>query len=306
MSVSTEILALRYDGNGSAVDPYLITFPFLDVSEIYAAVTPDGVAPPVNLGPGDYTVTRDEGTGGGTLTTAEPVELPARIVIYRHLPLIQPTEFQFAGPFPSKSSETSLDRLLMQIQQVNRRVSELAGESDGVDYVHPPVGPPETQRDVKVWNDGTLRGTVLPQWVGQLGVELSTQSLWIAQTVAVGSWLEFRSRWQLAFLLVGEGVEVPLGFSPHLSYLSEPTAVKRLFCSTSGGLTSDIEVGLYAGAVPVGSVTLASGSEWAEAASDIPDVIIPKGTRMTATVVNSSYGTGNRHGLNLTLECLNR
>jgi hypothetical protein len=316
MSVSTELLAVRYVGNASTEDAYVIPFPFFVEEDILAAVSEDGVAPPVNLDASDYAITRAADGQSGTLVTTVAVEPPETIVIYRHMPLVQPTEFQFAGPFPSKSSETALDRLAMQIQQVNRRVNELAGINDGVDYVQPPVGPPEEQRDVKVWADASLRGTVLPQWTGQLGVELSTQSLWIAQSVAVGNWRQYLPHWQLAFMPYAEDEEVPLDEQAHLGLLAQDTTIYRIFVATFGELMGELDVTLFTdpgvvllgslpvGAVPVGSLTIPLGWAWAEVVLN-PPFTLPKGSRLSAAVVNDTFGTppANRMGLQVVLEC---
>ncbi len=129
MAVPTTQLEVSYVGSG--VGPYTIPFPFLATSHIRAAVSADGEEDAVLLSSSAYTVTRLPSGAGGTLTLDEAVADPEVLVIYREVPLTQPTVFPLAGPFPAKAVETAFDRLLMQHQQLDRRVSEITGEPGG-------------------------------------------------------------------------------------------------------------------------------------------------------------------------------
>lgn len=206
MAVPSQTSAVRYTGNGSTETAYTIPFPFLDTAHIYAAVSTDGVTAAVLLEPEEYTVTRLSDGTGGSLVTVAAVEDPAEIVIFRSLPVTQPTVYQPAGPFPAKTTETALDRLLMQIQQLNRRVNELEGVSDE-DYIFVPGGDTADSFGVAIWADATARGAKKPARSGQLGVEISTQTVWIAQSTTTGDWEEFAKRYsnKLVIGLIADG-----------------------------------------------------------------------------------------------------
>jgi hypothetical protein len=193
MAVPSSTSSVRYTGNGSTVTPYAIPFPFLDTDHIYAAVSSNGVLDPELLEPGDFTVTRLEDGSGGSLTTAAAVTSPAALVITRTVPLTQPTELPNSGLFPPESVETALDRLEMQIQQLNRRVNSVEGVDDE-DYVFVPGGIPAEVTGNASWLNAAARATKRPAKVGQIGVETSTQTLWISQSTTPGDWSEFQPR----------------------------------------------------------------------------------------------------------------
>lgn len=162
-------------------------------SEAFAPVNGETVFRPANtlLSPADYTVTRHGEGNGGELLTKEPIPPTSQIIVFRNVPLTQPTVFQPAGPFPAKSNETALDRLLMQVQQLNRRINDLEGIHE-LDYVEAPSSDPNAAHDVATWAAPGDRGTVRPSWAGQLGVERSTGTVWIARSMNTGDWEEFQ------------------------------------------------------------------------------------------------------------------
>lgn len=179
MSVSSTSLSVRYVGNGSAVTQYVIPFPFMDKAHIIASVSSNGVVAPVELSGSAYVVTRDEDGQGGTVRTVAAVTTPAEIVIERVMPIVQPTEFENAGPFPAESAETALDRITMLLQQIDAKVDTLTGDESLVVI---------NGDSVLIWADATARAAVKPGKTGQLGVQKSDQSLWIAQSIALGDW----------------------------------------------------------------------------------------------------------------------
>lgn len=192
MAVSETTLAVEYAGNGSSLLEYEITFPFLDKTHIYAAVSSDGIVPPVLLSPSAYTVTRLADGSGGALKTSTPVVAPGFVRIFRSTPLTQPTVFEDQGPFPAESAETGFDRLLMQVQELSRRMDQLQGIEDD-SFIRIPSNP-LAKRDVAVWQDSTERTSVAPRWIGQLGVEKGSHTIWIGVSLAAGGWEEFKPR----------------------------------------------------------------------------------------------------------------
>jgi len=194
MAVPTSILAVSYEGNGTTNVPYNIPFPFIEDSHIYVAIRAEGADTAEELDRGLFTVSRLEDGSGGHITTDPAVPSGAKLTIFRNVPLVQPTSFQPQGPFPSKSSETALDRLVMQIQQINRIVREHHDENyadDDVDFIAIPGNSSNIAPGVLTWDTPEDQPGVEPNRKGQLGVEISSQSVWIAQSTATGDWKKF-------------------------------------------------------------------------------------------------------------------
>jgi hypothetical protein len=162
-------------------------------AEAFAPLESETIFRPTNtlLSAADYTVVRNADGTGGELFTKAPIPATSQVIVFRSIPLTQPTVFQPAGPFPAKSNETALDRLLMQVQQLNRRINDLAGINE-LDYVEAPSNDPNAAHDVATWATPAARGGVKPSWAGQLGVERSTGTVWIAHSTNTGDWQEFR------------------------------------------------------------------------------------------------------------------
>ncbi len=192
MAISTTDTSVRYSGTGST-GPFPIPFPFLDVSHIYASIAPTADGTPVLLSQGEYTVTQNADGSGGSITTTAAVPAPKVLVIFRSVPLTQPTVFQAAGPFPAKANETALDRLCMQVQQLANAIAHLGGGGSGGTGG---TGIDAPSAGTLTWADATARGLAQPLFAGQLGVERGTQTVWIAQSTAVGDWKEFNPRFK--------------------------------------------------------------------------------------------------------------
>ena len=128
MAVATEICATAYEGNGSIDNPYPITWPFIDASHIKVRVRDASIAPLpdwVELGFGEYQVLLwDDGEQATNYNprciTAEPYASTHHVVVYRDTPKLQPTEYPTGDPFPARSHETGLDRMIMIIQELVR------------------------------------------------------------------------------------------------------------------------------------------------------------------------------------------
>lgn len=188
MSVPTIQHSQIYDGNGSAVTAYAIPFPFLAVAEMKVAVKPPGGEFAV-LSDG-YTVSRLPDGSGGSVTTATAYANTYRVQVFRATSLLQQVDLPDSGALPSAAVEGGLDRLTMALQELNARVNTLLGiPNEGV--VSVPGGSVALAQDVATWTDAAARSAVIPKRAGQLGVQLSDDTIWIAQSMVAGSWQEF-------------------------------------------------------------------------------------------------------------------
>lgn len=187
MAIPSAVRAVEYVGNNSTVTPYSIPFPFHDVAHIYVGVTADGETEPTVLASNAYTVTPI--TGGGTLVTAAAIPITSTVLIFREVPIVQPTTLPLAGRLSSESIETAFDRLTMICQQIDSRARAAAGLDDNGAVVVPngTAIPP----DVATWNLAAERGAVTPIRAGQLGVERDTDKIFIANSVTTGDWTEY-------------------------------------------------------------------------------------------------------------------
>lgn len=116
MAVTTTASLVEYTSNGSAT-AYSVPFPYLDDDHLRVSkISPADAETVLTLG-SDYTVSAPGDTGTVTLSAAVTSGWTVRIM--RVVPLTQPVEFRAQGPFSPDTWETGLDRLEMQVQQLN-------------------------------------------------------------------------------------------------------------------------------------------------------------------------------------------
>lgn len=200
MAVSSTTVAVSYAGNESTSVAYEIPFPFFDESHIYVA-TIDGEEEPVLLAQSDFVVTQLEDNSGGSLVTNEAIDSSLTVRIFRSLPLKQTATFQAQGAFPPKTNEAALDRTVMMIQQLASRIAELEGVEDE-SVIHVPTGGTDLI-DVPTWANAAARGAVAPRRAGQLGVQRSDGTIWIAQSADTGDWEPFYTARRTNRLILG-------------------------------------------------------------------------------------------------------
>lgn len=125
MSISSEVSRNEYLGNGVATS-FAITFPFFSSNDLKVIKRlTDGTQSTLDVS--DYTVT------GTNLIL--PTALPSgeKIVILRDISFTQETEFRNQGEFYPEVVEDTVDKITMQTQQLNEKVSRslVLAESTG-------------------------------------------------------------------------------------------------------------------------------------------------------------------------------
>lgn len=183
--IDSEVLASINSGNGSTTTGYAIPFGFLDPAHVIVDVQLSGAAAPTRLGSGEYTVVTS-GVGAPYVTTVLAYPATATVTISRWVPLTQPLDLPSVGSFSPDALERALDRIVQQIQQIWRQVSgagEVTGPGDSLGI-----------QDVFVFADPAARAVTKPRRVGQLGVQVSDFSIWIAQSTATGDWRDSSRR----------------------------------------------------------------------------------------------------------------
>lgn len=172
MALDTELRAITYSGNASTSLHYEITFPYLEAGDIKVQVTPLGAAVPTVLTLGQFTVHEPVGAAA-YVTTSSAYPSTTTVEIFRFLSYLQPLVLPEGGKLSSVTLEQALDRVTMLAAQAGDGGFSL---------------PSEGVMDTAIWPDETARYTEIPKRLGQLGVQTSDNTVWIAQSLAAGNW----------------------------------------------------------------------------------------------------------------------
>lgn len=122
MTVQTTTHRNDYTGNGTTVD-FAVTFYFLDEThlDVYKTTIADGTTVLLALTT-DYTVTGAGVSTGGTVTLNVAPTADYKISILRNVPYTQLTHYVENDPFPATAHEDALDKLTMEVQQLDERI----------------------------------------------------------------------------------------------------------------------------------------------------------------------------------------
>ena len=218
MSVATSTSTISYTGNNSAVTPYSVPFPFFDSSDLVVVkkLTATGEETALALS-ADYTVDGAGDSEGGSVVTAVAIPPTYTLTIYREIPITQPTSYITADDFPAASHERALDRLTYLSQQNARKLdaSFRFRESDGSAnrfekilsaligvgadglvtmftgaQIQALLNLPATVIDqpTKTFANAAARVAATPDFLGQVGVQLDTFTIYTGTSIASGGW----------------------------------------------------------------------------------------------------------------------
>lgn len=222
MPVQSETSRIQYTGNNSSVTPYTVPFLFLASGDLAVVVTDEDGVETTLTETTDYTVTGAGEDTGGEVVTVDAVPATSTVTIYREPEATQLAEFQATGRLPAATLTDGLDRLTMLVQSLLRKVSRcfrFTDSSADVDAV------PGTNRASKVlgfdssgdaqlydrttllsllslggsvtgastayWADDGERATKVPDFTGQLGLQLNTSALYRSTGTSAGNWSQF-------------------------------------------------------------------------------------------------------------------
>ncbi len=217
MSVQNETNRVQYWGNGSTAVAYPVPFYFFEAGDLRVVVT-NAAGADAELAEGsDYSVAGAGNENGGSVLTASAVPATSRVTIYREVEAIQTTVYEENGEFPAKTHERALDRQTMLNQQNARafdralKVRESDGEKNELATVansvigfggdsQPRTFTPSqlavwlnlTQQvfgeGTKAWLTDADRAMAVPDFLGQVGVQLDNSTVWVSNGVAPGAW----------------------------------------------------------------------------------------------------------------------
>lgn len=121
MAVSSIESSVSYAGNNSAVTAYVVPFKFEAASHLTVIVTDeDGVREELTLD-SDYSVTGANNDAGGEIVTDVAVPATSTVLIERHTPPTNPTDWNDAQTWRAATLEGNFDRLSMAIIDLDNR-----------------------------------------------------------------------------------------------------------------------------------------------------------------------------------------
>jgi hypothetical protein len=118
MTVSSTTSKVSYAGNSSTT-AFSVPFYFLSNSHLLVVVRAADGTETVKALSTDYTVTGAGVSSGGTVTMTSAPATGATLVITRNVPATQDVDYQSNDPFPAETQERALDKLTMEVQQLN-------------------------------------------------------------------------------------------------------------------------------------------------------------------------------------------
>jgi hypothetical protein len=220
--VPSESSRIQYTGNGSSVTPYSVPFYFLANADVKAVLTDADGVETLLTETTHYTLTGAANPAGGSLTTVSAYDNTHTLTIYREPQQTQTAEFQSTGALPADTLTRGLDKLTMLVQSLSRKVarafrfndkasdvdalSESGRESTvfGFDSSGNPVlrdseallsllslGGSITGASTAFWADAGERAAKVPDFTGQLGLQLDTKDLYYSTGTSAGNWTQF-------------------------------------------------------------------------------------------------------------------
>jgi hypothetical protein len=125
MTVQATTARVDYSGNGTT-KTFAVPFYFLLDSDTSLILQDNSVYPPAVSTPAlgtDYTVTGAGVSSGGSVTLTVAPTSTQRLTILRDVDLTQLNEYVPNGPFPASGQEQALDKLTMQVQQLQEELN---------------------------------------------------------------------------------------------------------------------------------------------------------------------------------------
>jgi hypothetical protein len=121
MSLSNTVVAQTYNGNGS-LDTFAIPFTYFDSTQVKVYLIDTTTNPDTET---LQTITSDYTIVGSNVVMVTPPSATEQLRVERVTPLTQIIDYITNGPFPAESHEQGLDRIVMMIQELDRRITAL-------------------------------------------------------------------------------------------------------------------------------------------------------------------------------------
>jgi len=319
MAVQSDISSIQYQGNSSTVTPYPVPFYFFDAGDVRVFLLPDGGSETELIEGTDFTVTGAGNENGGEVTTAIAYDATNKLTIVREVDPTQLTVYDENDKFPAKSHERALDKLTMIVQQALRAVSRSLRFTDsfpgGASFAPTVntilgisgVGNARTfnQSELATWLNLTIPGIIgqptmtfadageraiaVPEFIGQVGLQRDTPSLWVSTGLTAGDWVVV---FDPSMLLIADGsisaakLAAALDFSANTAFVLPGNAINARTAASSlinadefifwdavaGDLKKITRQNLRNSMLPAGSILQTHYSEY-KTATTVSDVI---------------------------------
>jgi hypothetical protein len=266
MAVQSDISSIQYQGNSSTVTPYPVPFYFFDAGDVRVFLLPDGGSETELIEGTDFTVTGAGNENGGEVTTAVAYDSTNKLTIVREVDPTQLTVYDENDKFPAKSHERALDKLTMIVQQALRAVSRSLRFTDsfpgGASFAPTVntilgisgVGNARTfnQSELATWLNLTIPGIIgqptmtfadageraiaIPEFIGQVGLQRDTPSLWVSTGLTAGDWVVV---FDPSMLLIADGsisaakLAAALDFSANTAFVLPGNAINARTAASS-------------------------------------------------------------------------
>ncbi|MEZ0390509.1 MAG: hypothetical protein ACAI34_25745 [Verrucomicrobium sp.] len=225
MPVQSETSRVQYAGNGSKVTPYPVPFYFLANADVRVSLTTAAGVESMLAETSQYVLAGAGSPGGGSLRTQVAYGPGDRLTIYREPQEIQQVEFQGTGALPADSLTLGLDKLTMLVQSLGRKMRRTLRFTDVTEEVDALTAESRAGKLVgfssmgaarlydstallsllslqgslqgaptAIWTDAGGRAEKVPDFIGQLGLQLDTRKLYASDTMTAGAWVEARAR----------------------------------------------------------------------------------------------------------------
>jgi hypothetical protein len=168
--VTSDISSELYVGNNSTTAPYPVPFYFFAETDLLVtSIDSLGTEQTLQLHT-DYTVQGAGNQNGGSILTTFQVPTNWHVRIERIVEATQLTSYQEGDSFPALSHERALDKLTFLVQQTARTGGGGAGGGG------------------KAWANETERQLTTPGFIGQLGFQVNTATIYYANSTTTGDW----------------------------------------------------------------------------------------------------------------------
>jgi microcystin-dependent protein len=219
MPVASETSRIQYVGNGSTSTPYSVPFYFLANADIRVVLADADGAETSLVESTHYTLTGAGSPLGGSLKTTVAYDDTHSLTFYREPQQTQSADFQSTGALPADTLTRGLDKLTMLVQSLARklgrcfRLNDKAADVDalseagrantvfGFDTEGAPALRDKTAllsllslsgsvqgAPTAFWSSDGERAVRVPDFVGQLGVQLNTSALYRSSGASAGNW----------------------------------------------------------------------------------------------------------------------
>jgi microcystin-dependent protein len=217
--VASETSRIQYTGNNSTVTAYTVPFYFLANADVKVVVTTAAGVETLLTETTHYTLTGAANPAGGSLTTVSAYDNAHTITIYREPQQTQTAEFQPTGALPAATLTAGLDKLTMLVQSLSRKVSRCFRFNDKAADVSAisesgrsstvfgfdsggnaslydteallsllSLSGSITGASTAYWADNGERALKVPDFNGQLGLQLDTSALYRSTGTSAGNW----------------------------------------------------------------------------------------------------------------------